>query len=340
MRRYKKRSRATRDYVPKWKSAVALNYACVLGAGGFLGSRTVDHLRRNPKFRITAITSSQPSERILLADNNDRITWVQIKSIDRYFSDEILTCILRHDLIFYFLASSRSESETRPELARLINIELPALLMDKLESNNTLIHFSSFGVFEKIMVIENQLRCKVNPADTYSRQKLEAERIITNTSTKSKLNAFSIRLPNMVGFPTKDLRLENRLFFYQIVQAAKSGHRITIQSDELKVFCPVIALLVFFESFPWCNSNPRLINFNFGIPFTPTQFAKYVNDILQPSRGKNCVVSSDYKSEYSISPIRNESGDLPDIFHNSENIEKWLRFEILTLFDDIQIKNT
>lgn len=339
MRRHKKRFGPIRDDVSKWKSAVALKFACVLGAGGFLGSRTVDHLSRNTEFRITAITSSRPPKRILLADTSDRVTWVQIKSINAYFSDEIISCILRHDFIFNFLASSRSEAETRPQLARLINIELPAILTEKLESNNTFINFSSFGVFEKIAIVENKLKCKVHPADTYSRQKLEADRIITNVSKNSKSIAISIRLPNMVGFPIKNLRPGNSLLFYQILHAAKSGRHLAIKSDELKLFCPVMGLLLFFESLNSIPLQPGLINFNYGIPLTPTQFAAYINDILQNYRGKNCAVHSDFRSEYSISPIGDKFQNFSNILQNVKNIEPWLKYEILRAFDYISIRN-
>lgn len=316
---------------------MALKSACVLGAGGFLGSRTVDHLSRNTKFRITAITSSPPPKRILLADNSDRVTWLQVKSINAYFSDEIISYIQRHDLIFYFLASSRSEAQKQPQLARLINIELPAVLMDKLESNNTFIYFSSFGVYEKITISENQIKCKVKPTDVYSNQKLEVDRIITSRLKKSKSTAISIRLPNMVGFPTRNLRPENSLLFYQIVHAAKAEQHIAIKSDELKIFCPVMVLLLFFDLFYSFPFKPGLKIFEYGIPLTPTQFATYINDTLQDYRGKNCSVFSDYRSDYLISPIQGETENFLNGFDCVKNIEAWLRYEILKSFDYMSI---
>ncbi len=191
----------------------------VIGANGFLGSYVTDSLVRNTDGRIIA-TYHGNEERLFPA----RVEWTRFDVTDEedlnklvHLAGDVSECT-----VFYFSACHNLDLvKKEPDFARNINITALEKFLEAFKDAKRLWFSSTDCVYGENTpeIAYFKESDPTTPVSEYGRQKLEAEKLVTNYGFNV------VRLPFMIG-PSL---LENKKHFYDnIVEKTLQGQDFTL----------------------------------------------------------------------------------------------------------------
>lgn len=195
----------------------------IIGASGFLGSYLVDELLASTNERIVAVFHRQKG-----TQHNDRITWVKcditdaddLEALNRKFQGVnkkviLLTACHNPDIVF-----------ENPRFAWNVNIVALADLVNKLDNVTGFIYPSTDSVYGNSVDGHKYIESsKLNPVNTYGRQKALAEQIVVSCGYNV------VRLPFMIGH---SLAAAKEHFYDKIVDSLISGKEMGMFADSYR----------------------------------------------------------------------------------------------------------
>lgn len=203
----------------------------VTGAAGYVGSRLMDRLLKDPVFasaRITAVDSRPPSpDAAWAADSRVRVLTGDIT--DPQLVDSILTP--KPDLVFHLAGILGGAAEADYALARAVNVDGTLTLLERLREHSgrppRVVHASSIAVFGPPLPDLVDDASVPHPLMNYGAQKLMIEAVIDQFSARGWIDGIAVRLPGIVARADVDAR-QRSAFLNTVFHAARSGERFTM----------------------------------------------------------------------------------------------------------------
>jgi len=145
----------------------------IIGGSGFIGGALANYASNSHELHLTNLThytKNYPSTKIdLIKDPNS------ICNLIESFSPDITIHAVAYPNVDY--------CETNPQAANFLHIEVSKIIADICKKiNSKLIYFSTDAVFDGKLVGKYSETDKTNPLSHYGKTKLEAEKIILNSS--------------------------------------------------------------------------------------------------------------------------------------------------------------
>lgn len=186
----------------------------LVGANGFLGSYILKNILKKTTDNIVAIARNIPA-----LDSNDRVEWLKCDISEREDVDKICEQMLRHrEIKVIFLAAYHNPDlvEKNIRFAWNINVTSLSYFINKLENVKCLFYPSSDSVYGNST---NRYHFKetdrLEPVNTYGRQKVAAESII---------NCYGY---NVVRFPflISPSLTPAKKHFYDVIESTIKGNK-------------------------------------------------------------------------------------------------------------------
>lgn len=195
----------------------------VIGAGGFLGSYMLKSILIKTNEHIVAVSRSGKGS---LTDK--RIKWTSCDITSKSDVDRLADSLQDEILNVIYLAAYHhpDKVEENPKLAWHINVTSLSYLMNRLKNVERFFYPSSDSVYGQSKDGHHYKETDIlNPMNTYGKQKIVAEQLVTGYGYNV------VRYPFLIG---RSLAYQKRHFYDELVDMLRSGKEIQMFSDSYR----------------------------------------------------------------------------------------------------------